>query len=67
MGAFGGVVIPSEDDDWPAVARSDSVFQHDVRVTTGEGAPHQMEQMNHGQMGHDQMEQEHGAEAGHQH
>jgi len=71
MGAFGGVVIPASDDDWPEVARQDSAYLHDVRVTTGPDAGYQMqmgqEQMNHEQMGHEQMEHEHGAGAGHQH
>jgi hypothetical protein len=69
MGAFGGVVIPASDADWPAVARQDSVYLHDVRVTTGQGAPHQMghDQMGHEQMGHEQMQHEHETGAGHQH
>jgi hypothetical protein len=71
MGALGGVVIPASDDDWPGVARQDSVYLHDVRVTTGPDAGYQMqmgqEQMNHEQMGHEQMGNEHGAGAGHQH
>ncbi len=64
MGALGGVVIPSSDDDWPAVARQDSVYRHDVRVTTGDGAPHQMGEH---EMGSEQMQHEHGDGAGDQH
>jgi hypothetical protein len=47
MGALGGVVVPTSDDSWPGVARSDSVYQHDVRVTTGDGAAHHHQAPNH--------------------
>jgi hypothetical protein len=45
MGALGGIVLPASGSVWPDVARNDSVYQHDVRVTTGpkshsHSAPH---------------------------
>lgn len=40
MGTLGGIVMPDSDDRWPAVVRQDSVYQHDVWMTTGPGAPH---------------------------
>ena len=38
MGALGGIVLPPSGNEWPGVARSDSVYQHDVWVTTGLGS-----------------------------
>ncbi|MFL5473695.1 MAG: hypothetical protein ACJ8AM_15185, partial [Gemmatimonadales bacterium] len=32
MGAIGGIVLPADGNAWPAVARGDSVYLHDVRV-----------------------------------
>jgi hypothetical protein len=52
MGALGGIVLPASGKEWPRVARSDSVYQHDVRVTTGEGAMHH-------ETGHHEMTQPH--------
>jgi hypothetical protein len=40
MGTLGGIVIPASDRRWPVVAREDSVYRHDVWMTTGPGAPH---------------------------
>jgi hypothetical protein len=40
MGTLGGIVMPDSDSRWPAAARQDSVYQHDVWMTTGPGAPH---------------------------
>jgi hypothetical protein len=40
MGALGGVVLPASGSEWPTVVRSDSVYQHDVFVTTGPGSSH---------------------------
>jgi hypothetical protein len=40
MGTLGGIVMPASDSPWPAAARQDSVYQHDVWMTTGPGAPH---------------------------
>ncbi len=45
MGAIGGIVIPVSGGVWPSVARGDSVYQHDVWITTGPGSAH-------GQQGH---------------
>jgi len=43
MGALGGIVLPQSGKAWPAVARGDSVYLHDVRVQGGPG-----EMMNSG-------------------
>ena len=40
MGTLGGIVLPASDSRWPAAARQDSVYQHDVWMTTGPGSPH---------------------------
>jgi hypothetical protein len=32
MGAIGGIVLPDDGNAWPAVARRDSVYLHDVRT-----------------------------------
>lgn len=40
MGTLGGIVMPGAESSWPAVARRDSVYRHDVWMTTGPGAPH---------------------------
>ena len=40
MGALGGIVRPASGSEWPSVVRSDSVYQHDVWVTTGPGSSH---------------------------
>jgi hypothetical protein len=40
MGTLGGIVMPASGSRWPAAARQDSVYQHDVWMTTGPGAPH---------------------------
>jgi hypothetical protein len=40
MGTLGGIVMPASESRWPAAARRDSVYQHDVYMTTGPGAPH---------------------------
>jgi hypothetical protein len=40
MGALGGIVMPTSGSSWPAAVRDDSVYQHDVWMTTGPGAPH---------------------------
>lgn len=40
MGAIGGIVMPASGSVWPRVSRGDSVYQHDVWMTTGPGAPH---------------------------
>jgi len=40
MGTLGGIVMPDSDSRWPAAARQDSVYQHDVYMTTGPGSPH---------------------------
>ncbi len=40
MGALGGIVLPASGSEWPGVVRSDSVYQHDVFVTTGQGSSH---------------------------
>jgi hypothetical protein len=40
MGALGGIVLPASGSEWPGVVRSDSVYKHDVWVTTGEGSSH---------------------------
>jgi hypothetical protein len=40
MGALGGIVLPASGSEWPGVERSDSVYKHDVWVTTGEGSSH---------------------------
>ncbi len=40
MGALGGIVMPVAGATWPAVARSDSVYRHDVWVTTGSSVHH---------------------------
>jgi hypothetical protein len=32
MGAIGGIVLPDDGNAWPAVARGDSVYLHDVRT-----------------------------------
>ena len=40
MGALGGIVLPASGSEWPGVVRSDSVYQHDVFVTTGLGSSH---------------------------
>jgi hypothetical protein len=40
MGTLGGIVMPASDSRWPAAAREDSVYRHDVWMTTGPGAPH---------------------------
>jgi hypothetical protein len=40
MGALGGIVLPASGSAWPTVVRSDSVYQHDVWVTTGPGSSH---------------------------
>jgi hypothetical protein len=47
MGALGGIVMPDSDRRWPAAARQDSVYQHDVWMTTGPGAPHNREGHHH--------------------
>jgi hypothetical protein len=47
MGALGGIVMPSSGSAWPAAARSDSVYQHDVWMTTGPGAPHRRQGGHH--------------------
>jgi hypothetical protein len=38
MGALGGIVLPASLSDWPGVARSDSVYRHDVWTTVGLGS-----------------------------
>lgn len=38
MGAIGGIVLPDDGNTWPAVARGDSVYLHDVRVQGGPAA-----------------------------
>jgi hypothetical protein len=48
MGALGGAVIPASDDAWPGVAREDSVYRHDVRVTMGEDTPAHESGHDHG-------------------
>jgi hypothetical protein len=40
MGALGGIVLPASGSAWPGVERGDSVYRHDVWVTTGEGSSH---------------------------
>lgn len=40
MGTLGGIVMPDANSRWPAAAREDSVYRHDVWMTTGPGAPH---------------------------
>ena len=40
MGALGGIVLPAAGSVWPGVARGDSVYRHDVWVTTGQGSGH---------------------------
>ena len=40
MGTLGGIVMPASESRWPAAARQDSVYRHDVWMTTGPGAPH---------------------------
>ena len=40
MGALGGIVLPASGSEWPSVVRSDSVYRHDVWVTTGPGSSH---------------------------
>ena len=40
MGALGGIVLPASGSEWPGVVRSDSVYRHDVWVTTGPGSSH---------------------------
>jgi hypothetical protein len=48
MGALGGIVLPPSASEWPGVTRSDSVYQHDVWVTTGPGSSHHGGESHHG-------------------
>ena len=48
MGALGGIVLPASGSEWPGVARSDSVYRHDVWVTTGPGSSHHGGASHHG-------------------
>jgi hypothetical protein len=44
MGALGAVVLQDSGSAWPAVDRSDSVYQRDLQVATGRGAHHHQHQ-----------------------
>lgn len=48
MGALGGIVLPASGSEWPRVVRSDSVYRHDVWVTTGPGSSHHGGASHHG-------------------
>jgi len=52
MGALGGIVLPASGSAWPAVSRADSVYKHDVWVTTGEGSMHHGGGHHHGTGSH---------------